>query len=298
MSKHGKLDLEETFWFLLEQRLNQDCRLPAATDVEVLSFGVRGYSTAQEYLLTQLALFTYAPDVVVLAAFPGNDVVQNSKTLYPRSFYPYYLLQADGGLELETAFSPWRVRFHSSSIGRIWRTLNVHSRLVQLAQRVRERFRYDDAEGFQWDGTSTIYSPPSHPDWIDAWQVTEQLILRLDDLVSGNGATLGLVVLPTAEQLELNPEKRSAVQQRFGFDDYFYPDRRLSELAAQAGIPSMSLGPLLHAYATKRNMYLNGFDNTAPGFGHWNERGHAAASQYLTPFVCEQLLRGELRPSD
>ena len=49
--------------------------------VEVLNFGCDGYGTAQEFILLRDRVWRYAPDVVVLAVFTGNDIRNNSLVL-------------------------------------------------------------------------------------------------------------------------------------------------------------------------------------------------------------------------
>ena len=286
-----EVDLEETFWFRLEGGLNERCRVGGASRMEVLNFGIRGYSTAQQYLQAREEVFDYEPDAVLLAMYLDNDVVQNSKTLYPLDFYPYFALGADGELVLDTSFHIARYRFHRSGWGAAWRTLKRHSRVLQLVQRARARYA-GDAGGYDWDGHTTIYAPPVDPVWEDAWRVTEGLVLRLHELVTSHAARFGIVVVSTPEQVDPVSERRDAVRRGLGFNDYFYPDGRIAETARRAGIPSLPLPTLLHDFAADQQVYLHGFANTELGTGHWNEAGHAAAARYLAPFVCEELLGG------
>ena len=53
--------------------------------VEVINLGVGGYGTLQEYLVFNAVGRGYQPDVVVLAMFLGNDLIDNSQELL-RSF--------------------------------------------------------------------------------------------------------------------------------------------------------------------------------------------------------------------
>jgi hypothetical protein len=57
------------FWAELERRVAR-CR-PDGAPLEVLNFGVSGYGTGQQ-LLQLRRIWTYAPDIVVLAFYPGE----------------------------------------------------------------------------------------------------------------------------------------------------------------------------------------------------------------------------------
>jgi hypothetical protein len=54
--------------------------------MEVLNFGVSAYGTAQELLTLREEVWRYAPDVVVLALFTGNDLSDNSAALDTGSY--------------------------------------------------------------------------------------------------------------------------------------------------------------------------------------------------------------------
>ena len=38
--------------------------------------------------------------------------------------------------------------------------------------------------------------------------------------------------------------------------------------------------------ADAKHVYLHGFPNTKPGFGHWNEAGHALGAELIAASLC------------
>ena len=74
--------------------------------------------------------------------------------------------------------------------------------------------------------------------------------------------------------------------ERLGIDTLFYPDERLAAFGKREGIPVLPLAPALQKVAEREKVFLHGFPNTAPGEGHWNERGHAAAAREMAGWVC------------
>lgn len=67
-----QVPLEDTAGQLLEKKLTAELGRP----VQVLNFGVSGYSTVQEYLLMKRKVFQYAPDLVLLG-YDSRDMFEN-----------------------------------------------------------------------------------------------------------------------------------------------------------------------------------------------------------------------------
>src|SRR4030095_14315891 len=77
-----QVDIEKTFWRLLEKRL-QECEFRPTKKIDVINLGVSGFGTGQALRILQTRGLAYAPDLVMLAVFPGNDVRNNSRELEP-----------------------------------------------------------------------------------------------------------------------------------------------------------------------------------------------------------------------
>ena len=81
---------DETFSSVLERRLNHE-GFPHR--VEVINFGVPSFGTDQEYLSLREYGMRFAPDLVVLAFYAQNDVINNSSVLesagneHPKPFF-------------------------------------------------------------------------------------------------------------------------------------------------------------------------------------------------------------------
>ena len=118
------------FWSVLERGL-QDCPSLAGRRVEVINFGVSGYGTAQELLTLREKVWSYSPDVVLLAVTTNNDVLDNSRALKGTDEIPYFNLR-DGRLVLDNSFRDARsFRLRDSALNRAGRWLRDHLRFVQ-----------------------------------------------------------------------------------------------------------------------------------------------------------------------
>lgn len=119
----GKGQFDDAFSKRLERMLNLNNKQPK---VEVLNWGVPGYSTAQEAWLVKRALSEYEPDLILL------EVTLNDPELQPyRITHPYQ--KADGEIEL------------SSPLFRYWQSLGF------VASRVLNSLSYRDYEKYYFD---------------------------------------------------------------------------------------------------------------------------------------------------
>jgi hypothetical protein len=306
-----QVPVEQTFWKLLEPALASCPALAGrpgeqAARVEVLNFGVAGYGTAQELLTLRQKVWKYAPDVVVLAFYTGNDVRNNYRRLEQDPGRPYFVPRGPGGgpasLALDDSFrSTWGFRLRRSAPARALYALFNHSRVMGVAKRGKgvvdgwigaaKARRKETGEALQELGLdNAVYSPPRDDDWRQAWEVTEAILAEMRREVAARGAAFGLLSLSTGMQVHPDPDARRAFMRRLGIADLSYPDRRLAAWGAARGVPTLALAPPLAALAARERVFLHGFPNTAPGEGHWNARGHAAAAPLVAGWLCRELL--------
>lgn len=109
-SEAVQVPIEQTWWRVMERSLNASgCRAldefppPAVARFEVVNFAVSGYSTAQSLLAWRSVASSFAPDVVVLEFFLGNDLQENARALDDEPLRPY-LIPEGAGLALDEGF--------------------------------------------------------------------------------------------------------------------------------------------------------------------------------------------------
>ena len=297
---------EQTFWKLLEKELAARCPAMAAVagkKVEALDFGVSGYGTAQELLTLKDKVWKYQPDLVLLAFYTGNDVRNNWRPLELDGSRPYFVPRPDGSLALDDSFretSGYRMR--RTAPARVLYSLFNHVRLLQLGKQAKSML---DGRIGAWKASTVekgaaehelgldnaVYAPPdpAHPDWQSAWTATEAMLRAARDEAAAHNAPFGLVSLTTGMQVHPNPAVRREFMRKLGIDTLFYPDERLAAFGQKEGIPVLLLAPELQRQAERGKVFFHGLPNTAPGEGHWNARGHAAAAAAMAGWVCRRM---------
>lgn len=292
-----QVPLEKTYEAVLEQLLNERGCFPGKR-VEVLNFGVAGYSTAQEWLLLQQEVWNYHPDMVLLAFYSARDVSNNVRELNntaspeqsPYFVYDREKLVLDESFralpalqERELKLQDWSVRIseHVHVLQAINALRQFGKTQVALAA-VRERTAQSGMENLEY----SIYAPPTLPAMEKAWRVTEGLLLAMRDDVHTHGAQFRIVTLANRPQVLADPAKRKELEQKLNVTDLDYADRRIGEFGARERVAVTNLAPALSEYAEEHHAYLNGFTAKNLGMGHWNETGHRLAAETIASDLC------------
>lgn len=289
---------DATFARVLERELNST-PLKQGQSVEVLSFGVSGWSTAQELLALRHHVWQYDPDIVLLAFLAGNDVRDNSRELASSSsFRPFFDIRQD---ELVPDFGfrthPMFLAGKRPFVRQKTALINA-SNVLQLVQSVRRSMaeRRESANqpapervsgaGHEAGLEECCYVEPSTPEWVDAWRLTDRLIEEMAREVHERGKHFAVMTVTSGVQVHPDESVRDALQRQLHAADLDYAERRIGVLSELAAFQFIPLNASLRAYATEHRAYLHGFSNTKLGEGHWNEVGHREAA-----LLCAKALR-------
>ena len=281
-----EVPLADTYWKVMEGLLSR-CRVAA---VEVMSFAANGFGTAQQILVLDDRVWAYAPDLVVLAFFTGNDVLNNSAALDRHPDRPYFVIR-DGALVLDSS-NQQSSRFKAKKAwGDVKHGLYNALRTLQVARqaykRAKSAWKHREATIAQQLGAGlngSVYLAPGGGPWSEAWAVTEEMIRAIDRKVRDKGADFWLLSLTNPPQVYPDQDVRRRYAAAAGAEDLGYPDRRLAGLARAEGIPALSLVEPLRAYAESGQVRLHG--SPASAGGHWNRAGHRAAGEALADSLC------------
>lgn len=298
-----EVPLEQTFLNGMERKLSKD-KAFSGKKVEVINFGVRGYGTAQELSTLREKVWQYAPDLVLLAFFTGNDVTNNyrfpeSKSTIEVSLRPYFIFQ-DDKLVFDGSFvnsDAYRSRLSWWTLA--YDTIRDKSRVVQVMIQIINSYpgqlkqQRILTKGRETSVGDKVYKEPADTNWQEAWQVTEELIRLMRNEVIEKGASFLVVTLSNPIQVHPDPSIRQKFMEDLGISDLFYPDGRINALAEREGFTVLNLAPSFQTYAEKNKVCLHGFDNFLPCFGHWNALGHQLAGEIIGQKISEEQIKCE-----
>ena len=301
--------MEESYWALLEKKL-QECGAFGGRKIEIINFGVSGYSTGMELLTLRERVWRYSPDLVMLQITTNNDISDNVRSLKKTDRVPYFIHQ-DGKVVLDDSFKRRRTfQWGQSEVARLGRWLEDHSRLVQAIEKGHRGFKEWLASrrapavtaqvttasalaapaGSELGVDNLVYGEPRDAVWKDAWRLTENLIVIMNSEVRGQGAQFMLVTSSNGIQVYPDAEVRKTFLQGIGGSDLFYPEKRFRALGAREGIPVITLAPQMQGYADQNKAFLHGFGDKM-GEGHWNPLGHRVASELMAQELCAGVVK-------
>jgi hypothetical protein len=319
---------EDGITSILERQLG-GCQALAGRGVEVVNFGVSGYSTAQELLTLRERVWDYSPDVVLLLVTTNNDVTDNVRAYKEADDIPYLVPRGDA-LALDNSFREgFKFRLRTSAVARTGRWLYAHLRFVQafqkarhvfkarLAQR-RDRQRAEAAERARREAAARsgqggqpaqegrpqeseqppiarsdlanmVYVEPSDEGWRGAWGLLERLLVEMRGEVEARGARFFVVTGSNPIQVFPEPAGRAAFLARLG------PGADLFYPERRFAEMGRGRGLAVLSLAPELQAYADErrvFLHGWPGDlgnGHWNENGHRAAGELLARKMCERL---------
>jgi hypothetical protein len=284
------------------QRLLNAERSVSYRSYEVINCGVSGYGTAQELMMLRHHVLPLAPDAVLLAVYPENDIRNNLRSLEGDPARPYFTIGSEGELVLDASFRT-SVPFvtAASSYERRKRWIVNCSRVLQVLRQARQHestsagaARKPAEEILQTSVAEALYtySEPVTTEHQQAWTMTERL---LEEIVREcDSRQIPLFVFSVSSPVQVHPDLslRRRIADAFGIDDLFYSERRFGQKCRQAGAGFYPLASNLQEIADNTGESLHGFPNSGLGIGHWNEAGHLAAARLL----CDWLVQHDMFP--
>ncbi|XTZ12242.1 MAG: SGNH/GDSL hydrolase family protein [cyanobacterium endosymbiont of Rhopalodia inflata] len=297
-----QVNLEETFWSFIEQEL-RNCPSINNQIVESINFGVGDYGTAQELMTLKHQVKHYSPDMIILAIFTGNDIVNNSKVLSSDDRFSPFLIEREGKFFMDFSLKETKTYQWRSSLTRkvIFSIIN-NSYLLQMINKARITFKNRHSflvkettnnDSFNiikyLDFMPELYLENEDEDWEKAWDITEELVRMIRQESKTIKAKFLAVTLSNPAQVYPDKSLRDKYFQKGRVADQFSPDKRIKALGEQEKFDVLNLAPEFQYYADKNNQFLHGFENTALGSGHWNQLGHKLAGELITRKVCKML---------
>lgn len=286
-----QLPLQQSFFKRMEKKLQSEGHV-----VEVLSFGVGGFGTLQEYYLLRDYALKYKPDLVVLSVFTYNDIRNNSFDLEGSLDMPYAVLNTEDALEfpdfqvrkeyIQTFESPLRTLvFENSHLIRfVYRLSNQSVAFRNFLAFFHLQTPAVQSNDAKRDLSDELYFTDSPKKWKESWAVTDALIKKIHDEASAHDASFLLFSL--SNDVQLSDATFFPVEAKYpGVSlDVDFPEKRLSAIADRYDIPYLSALPWM------RELAASGVIVHPKCHGHWSAEASGVAGDKLADFVKERFL--------
>jgi hypothetical protein len=285
MTEGVQVNLPQTFSQLLETQLTT----ALGQRVEVLNFGVNGYSPLQEYLLYKNYGAEYAPDIVLHAVFLDTDVAD----LYPKIATgqrdaPVVTGSRGTGLVVNYGPAEQSVREYDREPIASFRRLSAIYRLLSTWRTRRisaDTFQAGQAESHGIPRRYVLYSANAPADWDDAWDRLERVIVAFDCEVRQHGAKYIVLSVPAGQIV--NPEAWSDLLRVYPAMknepwQLGVPEMRLAKITGQHSIPFMSVVDRFAAQPDRTQLFFG-------RAGHFTPRGHAVMADLLKERLLHEL---------
>jgi lysophospholipase L1-like esterase len=301
----GQVPEEETFPAVLERDLSSR----GYSGVRVINTGVGGYSTFNEAGVLRENLDWLQPDVVIVAAYLGNDVAENvlatAAGYVDDPGHPKGLTFGPRAAELVRQSVDWFPRNQRAvaatelasrnpvtavrAVGhQMWETARIDSLVlgalfgtppdpgVNTAPGARPRSttqRLLNLTSFEW----TLLSDPPHVSSLDrAWPLFGDYLAEIRATADSVNAQVLVVIIPQIAQVE--PAERARTMADYDFADnevdWERPQRELVAQANRADIAVLDLLPLFEDAADPDALYL-------PIDQHFTAEGHRLTADLI-----------------
>jgi len=251
-------------------------------DTEMLSFATPGWGTDQQLLELDNEAARYAPDVVVLATFVGNDLADNANRgsfQYPK---PYFTLEDDGRLVLHGVPVPFSRPLHA--LIEVYRVVMRDSALLNaLAETVNLQRGAADADAPATAETSAVHRSiyQREPSAEDArrFALTSRLLVEVARHARAIGAQPVVLLIPELWQIEVYNDRAQRDRLRAVGADFRRPQRVFRDVLRGEGVAVVDALPALARAA--RHSPAGGASVYYPEWRHLNARGHDVVARLL-----------------
>jgi len=253
--------------------------------IEVLNLGVGGYGTLQAYLALVEEGLKYSPNLVVLGFHFGNDLKNNSRTLELRATAvdlktnsrPFLLPGSPKDwhvtmVDYEGALSRYKNATRALRPLPWWKKTVLYQFYAQtggLGKHLRSLLQL--LENSESNSNVEPQSCKEHPEYREAWELTERILVRLKQDVETANAQLFVFTVPSGkgkQRIRIVLDKATGMR---CLDNT--PITFLADILERNEIAFLNLGP------DWAEAYAKGFQLASFTDGHWNELGHRIAAR-------------------
>lgn len=270
----SRIPLEKTLAKTLERLLNSTTR--DGTAYQVLNFGVDGYNTVQESLFYQEVGRTFDLDLVILMLYI-NDI-EDIETPPTEKF----AIEDGFRVNIVRPERPFIIRMMIRariSLGKrsvLFRI--VYRKLTSLREVRRILVKLGLGKPVEPNGFK-YYRINLSPAVSRRWQIAQQEIENMREMVEQDGGKFLLVYIPTVEQVDESVVKRGLIADELNSLDLQSPNTHLYNFSEDKNLNYLDLTvPFTQKYREGQSLYF-------PKDIHWNNKGDRAAAEIIHKYI-------------
>ena len=258
-------------------------------NIQVINMGVSGYGNDQELLFFKKDGIRYNPDLVVVAFYVGNDIINNINTVQYNHPKPMYVLDdEDNKLILTNIPVPQKEEWiekkeewieednvtlflsfkrfmahHSHVYAFISDRIVSSPNLLNLFKKIGIADKRTMPRGEQVLKRQLELNPYG-------WNLTKAILKEIDTVAEANNAKTFVVIIPTREQVYKNWDSEI--------------NGALVDFCKESNIPVLDLLPEFRKHAQNGEQLYFKIDR------HWNANGHKLAAELIYDKLIEEQL--------
>lgn len=284
MTEAVQVNQDETFTQLLERRLRA-----RGLNVEVLNFGVNGYSPLQGYLTFDLVGKAFAPDLVLHAVFTDNDIADCDPALAAGQVgAPFVQKEATSRIDIDYSQSEASTRDYEREPLFTLRRLSATYRMLSSIRRTyaaKGAFRAALSASSGIPRRYLIYADPLEPQWEAAWDLYEKVMIAFSRDAAAVNAKFAIISVPAGQVVDPTVWNRAIKEfptmapKRWKL---LGPEERLRGLAIKHNLKIIQPINEFQRNVDGAPLFLNATGSRSMnGMGHMTARGHEVMATAL-----------------
>jgi hypothetical protein len=280
MTEGVQVNPDQTFTQVLQRKLRQ-----RGLNVEVLNFGVNGYSPLEGYLLFDRVGKMFAPDLVVHALFTDNDIADCDPHLAAVQVgAPFARIDSAAKLSIDFSRSEQSASDYRRQPFYVIRRISATYRMLSAMRRANAARGNVGAMMASTGGIPQryfVYADPVPPQWAAAWNLYERILATFAADAKTIGARFAVISVPAGPVVDERVWNRVLTEYpRMQHQQWqiLGPQARLAEITARQGVALIQ--PLEDF---RKN--IGGSPMFFGNVGHFTPRGHEIMAEALERYL-------------
>ncbi|MBN2417618.1 SGNH/GDSL hydrolase family protein [bacterium] len=282
-----QVEEDSTFLNLVERNLGHT----GGHSVELMNFGRSGFTQSEEYLVLRNEVLKFNPQMVLLFFLPDNDICEINPEIAVTKIRPFFYLNDDGTLALDTSFvydESFRIKTrinplkqHSALLSLLAERYNAVARRNRRMEVRRDVWERRENDSYRIVDFLNLASSNPDPKYVQAYVVNKALVREMADLCKRNGIVFTLVLIGGRHALYDKSIGYRKVDPEF---DPFWFDKDLKSFCEELGVDFINLRAVFEEKVLAGNESLY--------WSHWSYQGHRLVADVLEEYLRNRIPTG------